>query len=616
MHRCLSLVMIAALASACYTPTSLAAPKSAPRAMDPHSYARPDRVEVTHVDLDLQLDFKRKQISGCARLVVKRHQARAPLVLDTLGLQIAAVTGADRRPRRYTMGDSHPIFGTPLSVVLEYGDSEVLVTYRTSPDAAALQWLDPDQTSSRETQFLYTQGQAILTRSWIPLQDTPGVRVTYEARVSAPDDMTVVMSAAHERGPDGREVFRMRQPIPSYLIALACGALEFVEISPRCGVWAEPALIDIAAHEFEDVDAMLERCEQLFGGYRWQRYDVLVLPPAFPFGGMENPRLTFATPTILAGDKSLVALVAHELAHSWSGNLVTNATWSDFWLNEGFTVYLEQRIMEELYGVARANMEILIGMQGLDEELQTLPPGDQVLHIDLTDRNPDDGMTAVPYDKGAAFLRRLEQLYGRERFDAFLADYFAEHAFQSITTDDFLTYLHAKLLDLDPAPALEIDIEAWVYEPGLPDDAPRPQSAAFTLVDQALASWQGGTPLAELDTEDWITHQWLHFLGELPADLNPAQMAALDQAFGFTQTRNSEILAAWLRQAIRHDYHAADDRLVAFLETVGRRKFLRPLYEELVKTPQDKARAVAIYQVARPRYHAVSRRTIDKIVGV
>jgi aminopeptidase N len=600
------------LAAACQSPASAV---RADVTTDQHSAARPREVAVRHLDLDLDLDFAARTVSGTAVLHLRRSDPNAPLVLDTDGLEIAEVRGGDGTSRAFELAPPGA-FGAALTIALAGNDDTVTVRYRTSPSAAALQWLAPEQTDSERGPFLYTQGQAILTRSWIPLQDTPAVRMTYGARVRAPARTTVVMAArALPREADGAWRFRMEQPIPSYLIALACGTLAFEPLGSRCGVWAEPTVVAKAAAEFADVPEMLRVCESLFGPYRWERFDVLVLPPAFPFGGMENPRLTFATPTILAGDKSLVALIAHELAHSWSGNLVGNATWRDFWLNEGFTVHLEQRIMEALYGRERADMEILLGLQGLEEELAKLPPADQVLHIDLAGRNPDDGMTAVPYDKGAAFLRHLEQHFGRARFDAFLAKWFDAHAFAAVTTADFLRSLDAELLGGSRALREELRIDNWVFGTGLPAETPRPQSTAFAAVERERARWLGGAPASELVTDGWITHQWLHFLAGIPDGVGATRLDDLDRAFWFTRSKNSEILAAWLKLAIRHGHAAAGEPLESFLLRVGRRKFLKPLYEELAKTTQGVLRARTIYAKARPRYHAVAQRTLDAIVG-
>jgi hypothetical protein len=407
----------------------------------------------------------------------------------------------------------------------------------------------------------------------------------------------------------------MPQAIPPYLIALASGVLAFEPISARSGVWAEPSMVKAARDELVDTEAMIQAAEALFGPYRWGRYDLLVLPPSFPFGGMENPRLTFATPTILAGDKSLVSLVAHELAHSWSGNLVTNATWRDFWLNEGFTVYCEQRIMERVFGPARSVLEKDLARRSLEREMAELAPWQQVLHIELGGKHPDDGFSDVPYGKGALFLRRLEGIFGRERFDRFLRGYFEAHAFQSITTGEFVAWLKQELFAVDPAKAAAVDLDLWLEKPGLPPDAPRDPSPGLAEVDQQLARWTAGAAPRALATRGWVTQQWQHFINTLPAEIPPARLAELDQTFGFTASGNSEILCDWLVQAIKRGYHPADARLDDFLMNVGRRKFLKPLYAELAKTPAGMARAREIYARARPRYHAVSKGTIDKILN-
>lgn len=584
--------------------------------MDLHSRSEPNRVRVTHVDLDLTLDFAAQELRGAAELSFDRFDASAPLIVDTQGLAIVDIVGPDGRPRHWRLTEEDPILGAALVVELAADDHQVRIAYHTTPRSGALQWLTREQTADRKQPFLFTQGQSILTRTWIPLQDSPGVRVTYSAAVRAPRELTVVMSAEQfGRGEDGAWRFRMNQAIPPYLIALAAGDLAFAPISERCGVYAEPSVVQGARAELVDTEAMIQAAERLFGPYRWERYDLIILPPSFPFGGMENPRLTFATPTILAGDKSLVALVAHELAHSWSGNLVTNATWRDFWLNEGFTVYCEQRIMEAVFDPARSELEKSLARHELELEMKDLEPWQQVLHIDLAGKNPDDGFSGVPYEKGALFLRRLEQVWGRAEFDRFLKGYFDGHAFQSITTEDFLAWLRARLFASDPAKAKAVDLEAWLEQPSLPADAPRYESRALSDVDRERERWLAGTPAAQLQTAGWVTQQWQHFIHTLPADVSNERLVELDRAFGFTATKNCEILCDWLVVAIRRRYLAADERLSQFLNEVGRRKFLKPLYGELVKTPDGLARARAIYAEARPRYHAVSQGTIDKLLG-
>jgi len=590
---------------------------------DAHSFGNPDEVRVHHVILNLHVDFERKVLHGNATLLIGRGpgvSADVPLVLDSKGLMIEGIS-AGSGPEGvlaevpHEIGKGDPIRGAPISIKLPAEADTVRVRYRTSPGAGALQWLGPARTAGKRLPFLFTQSEPIQARTWLPLQDSPGVRITYEATLHVPEGLIAVMAADPQERRPGLFRFTMERPIPSYLIALAVGDLAFRPLGARTGVWAEPSVVEKAAFEFADTEKMIEATEARFGPYRWGRYDILVLPPSFPFGGMENPKLTFATPTILAGDRSLVALVAHELAHSWSGNLVTNATWRDFWLNEGFTVYLERRIVEAVYGPERAEIEAVLGLQELKDEFTRLPPGDQVLHIDLAGRDPDDGMTQVAYEKGALFLAELERAFGRKRFDAFLRDYFDRHAFQSITTGDFLGDLKARLFPLDAQAAGQIDLLAWVEAPGLAAPYTTPTSGRLDAVDRSVADWTSGKAPASLDTKNWSTQEWLHFLRALPPTIPPDRMAGLDAAFGLTGRGNAEIAAQWLQVAVRNGYRPADARLEEFLTTIGRRKFLMPLYRELIRTPEGKARALAIYTRARPFYHPIAVESVDKLLN-
>ncbi len=583
-------------------------------ARDVHSLADPHAVRVTHASLDLELDFDAREVRGTVELSFERSSSSAPLLLDTQGLTIEAVTDVDGEPRAFALGPEVAHLGRRLTIDLKRDDARVRVRYHTAPSSEAILWLDPEQTAGGKHPFLFTQGQSILTRSWIPLQDSPGVRITYDARIRCPERLTALMSAERlGRDRDGAWRFRLDRPIPAYLIALACGELVFQGISPRCGVWAEPSVIGTAALELEDTERMIVAAEELFGAYRWGRFDVLVLPPSFPYGGMENPTLTFATPTILAGDKSLVSLVAHELAHSWSGNLVTNATWSDFWLNEGFTDYFENRIMEAVYGTERALTERVLAIDALAQEMSELEPFQQILHTPLDGRHPDDGFTSIPYTKGALLLWRLEEVVGRAKWDAFLRGYFDRHAFASITTADFLDDLRRELFDGSREFADRVDLALWTAQPGLPDDAPRPASRSLAIVDEQVAALASGIEPTALDSTGWTTQQWLRFLRALPADVSLESMASLDAAFGFTRSGNSEILCEWLGLAIRRGYSTTDARLEEFLRTVGRGKFLRPLYAALVAV--DPARARRLYAGNRARYHAAVTSGLDELVG-
>jgi len=580
-----------------------------------HSFARPAEARVRHLHLIADVDFEDKVIRATASFAVESAKGAERILFDTKDLTIEQVFLDGVKSKDWWLGEEEPFLGQPLEIAINDTVDTVSIQYVTSPKAAALQWLDPQQTAGKRRPFLFTQSQAILARTWIPCQDSPGIRYTYTAEVRVPGDLMAVMSASNPQSVDSSGVytFRMDQPIPSYLMALAVGDLTFLTVGDKTGVYAEPSVVEAAAYEFEDMQKMLEAAEAIYGKYPWGRYDVLVLPPSFPFGGMENPRLTFATPTILAGDKSLTALVAHELAHSWSGNLVTNRTWDDFWLNEGFTVYFERRIMEAVYGKDYAQMLALLGWQDLQRELEHLKdvPEDTRLKLDLEGRDPDDGMSDIAYEKGYFFLRTMEEAAGRTAFDAFLNEHFADNAFQTITTEEFLGHLKADLLNGDEQRYKELMVDQWVYEPRIPENVVSVKSSLFEQVDAQIEGWLPGGKATEIDTTGWTTHQWLHFLRHMPNSLTVDRMTELDRAFGFTKSGNSEIAAEWFVLALNTDYHAADDAIEEFLIRVGRRKFLVPIYSAMVEQDPTKERAKIIYLKARPNYHSVSVSTLD-----
>ena len=577
---------------------------------DPHSFSRPDEVRVEHIALDLGVDFAKKQLAGTAILRVRNETNASTLVLDTNGLDIKRVTVGES-PVQFKLGAADPIRGSALEIPVDANTKTVTIEYATSPDAGALQWLEPAMTAGKKHPFLLSQSQAILARSWVPCQDTPGVRFTYDATVRVPRTLLAVMSAENPqaRNEEGVYRFSMKNPIPSYLLAIAVGDLEFRPFDTRSGVYAEPEVIERAASEFSDTPKMMKAAEELYGPYRWDRYDILVLPPSFPYGGMENPKLTFLTPTVLAGDKSLVAVIAHELAHSWSGNLVTNATWNDFWLNEGFTTYFEHRITEKLYGREYSEMLWLLGITEVKDELATLPVADQSLAVDFSTRNPDD-VPGIVYEKGALFLRLLEETAGRERWDQFLRAYFDKFAFQPMTNAIFEEHLKAALPDV----VQKVNINEWIHGPGIPANAPKPQSEAFARVEQQAKAFAEGGAVDAIDAEKWSSHEKVHFIQSLPV-LSAERMADLDGRFHFSDSGNSEVLSAWLEKSIDARYKGAYPAIERFLTAQGRRKFLRPLYEKLAKTPEDLAFAKQIYAKARPTYHPVSQATIDEILG-
>ena len=584
---------------------------------DPHSFARPEEASVTNLSLDLIVDFDKKILSGKAILTLKVADDATEIILDTRDLQIEKVM-ADNADAKFQLGDSTPYMGKALKIPVTAKTKTVTVYYSTSPGAASLQWLLPEQTAGKKNPFLFTQSQAILARTWIPLQDSPGIRFTYEAVIHVPSNLMAVMSAENpkEKNTTGIYHFKMPQPVPAYLMALAVGDFVFKSLDNRTGVYAEKVTIDKAANEFADLPKMVDAAEKLYGPYAWGQYDVIVLPPSFPFGGMENPRITFATPTILAGDRSLTSLIAHELAHSWSGNLVTNATWNDFWMNEGFTVYFESRIMEALYGKDFADMQALLGLEDLHETIKELgdSSADTHLKLNLDGRDPDDGMNDVAYEKGRFLLLLIEQTVGREKFDVFLKKYFSDHAFQTITTEEFLKVYYENLIGSDSSLAEKIKIEDWIYKPGLPVNCPKIHSTKFESVKKEVDAWKDGKKASALNTKNYTTNEWLRFLRLLPDQMTNDKMKELDSSFHFSTTGNSEILFAWLEHVIANKYSDSYPALREFLTHVGRRKFVKPLFSKLVKTSDGKNMAIDIYKNSRLNYHSITQQSIDEII--
>ena len=584
-------------------------------AIDSHTLSNYQDVTITNSHLNLKVDFENKILKGFVTHDFIKKTDTNILVLDSKYLEIDSVTDGKGNKLNYELGKFDELLGTAVKIQLLEVSKKVTLFYNTTAKSEALDWLLPNQTAGKAFPFMYTQGQSIFTRSWIPIQDSPGLRITYSAHIQTPENMMAVMSAANpQKIVDLNSYnFEMKQPIPPYLIALAVGNLAFKPVDERTGVYAEPTMIEDCANELVDMGKMVDAAEKLYGNYDWDRYDVIVLPPSFPFGGMENPRLTFATPTIIAGDRSLVALIAHELAHSWSGNLVTNATWNDFWLNEGFTVYFERRIMESLYGRDYSEMLALLGYQDLTEEISNLEPSMQRLKLNMVGLHPDDAMTDIAYEKGYFFLRMLEEKVGREKMDTFLKNYFNDHKFKTIVTKDFETYLNENLLNASNA---TFNIKDWIYESGLPENCPKVISKRFEDAEYLATEFiEKGANSLKLKTVNWSTHEWLHFIKHLPKEVTITQLTDLDRNFNLSNSGNSEILAVWFLQCIKTDYQPAFENLEKFLIKIGRRKFLQPLYTELSKNSDHKLWAKGVYQKARNNYHYVSYNTIDEILN-
>lgn len=593
------------------------------RRHDESSYAESDKVVIKHLALDLKLDFDKKTLAGTATYSLDwKDKDAKQIVLDTRELSIEKIEADDGQGHlnqlKFVLFPADKILGSKLVIETPSQPTQIRVTYRTAPSASGLQWMEPAMTEGKRLPFMFSQSQAIHARSWVPLQDTPGVRFTYNAHIVSRPDVMVLMSADNDPNAvrDGDYRFKMAEPIPSYLLAIAAGDLVFKPISARSGVWAEPVMVDKAAKEFEDTEKMIGAAEMLYGQYRWGRYDMLVLPSSFPFGGMENPRLTFVTPTVIVGDKSLVSLIAHELAHSWSGNLVTNASWKDIWLNEGFTTYVQARITEALYGQTMADMERQVDQMDIFAALKDIPKADQKLVLStLTKRDPDDALSPIAYVKGAWFLQFLEQRVGREVFDPFLRGWFDSHAFQSATSEDFIVYLKQYLLSQDPNAITTEELDSWLNAPGIPAIAQKVRSLSFANVDGARIAWSGSGLLPNRQvTDGWGTQQWVYFLSRMGETLKLEQLKQLDEAYHFTGTPNGEIAMRWYPLAIRSGYTAAWPEAGAFIGRVGRLKLILPIYAELSKTPKGLFFAKQIFAKFKSLYHPITIASVESVL--
>lgn len=586
-----------------------------------HSYSNTNEAHTTHLHLDLDVSFKDKSINGIARHSITNNGADT-IIFDVKNLNIQKVTLGKKEEERdvpFSIGENDDLLGAPLYVIIDKKTESVNIYYNTTDQSDAIDWLPKSLTAGKEYPFMYTQGEALLTRSWIPIQDVPSNRITYSSNVKVPSDLLALMSASNpkEKSKDGNYSFEMKQPIPCYLIALAVGNISYRKLGENCGVYAEPELIEDCAYEFVDLPKMMNAAEKIYGKYQWDIYDLLVLPYSFPFGGMENPRLTFISPTLIAGDRSLVSVIAHELAHSWSGNLVTNATWEDFWLNEGFTVYFENRIMEEIYGKEAADILAYIEFQELENEMKMISEGDfpedTHLKLNLKGRDPDMGMTSIAYVKGAFFLKTLEKHVGRELFDQFIDSYFKKYAFKTITTEIFKEYLEEQLLVPNN---ISFNTDEWLYNGGIPDNCLVLDPPRFKKVKDLANNISSGD--LTLDNsyrlDQFLTQEWLVFIRSLSDTIQVAKLKNIDDVLGLKSCGNSEIMTEWYVLGLKNGYQDIKPDLKNFLLKVGRRKYLEPIYNQLALNKDDLAWAKGVFKEAKNNYHFVSNKTIEEIL--
>jgi leukotriene-A4 hydrolase len=573
---------------------------------DPHSYADDTQVETASFHLIAKVDFTDRTIAGDVTLTFRAPGA-GHLDLDTRDLAIESVEDAAGRALAWTLHAPEPHLGARLAIELAATTPSVRIRYRTSPEASALQWLAPAQTRGGVHPYLFSQCQAIHARSIIPLQDTPRLRVRYTAELTVPPELVVVMAAADRGRTGATHRFEMPQPIPPYLFAFAVGDLASRDLSPRSRVWAEPAVVDAAAYEFAGVEAMIVAAEALFGPYDWERFDILTMPPSFPYGGMENPRLTFLTPTLLAGDRSLVSVVAHELAHSWTGNLVTNANAEHFWLNEGFTMYAERRIVEALDGPDMASLHAALGRRELDESIARFAaqPAMTKLRTHLDGIDPDECYSLIPYEKGYFVLCAIEAAVGRDAFVGWLRSYLDAFRFGAITTEDFEAHLEAAL----PGALARAHANEWLHGEGVPAGALPPRSARLDAIE-ALA----GTPPSRAVAAAWTATEWSLFLESVPRPAPEATCRTLADEHQLTTSTNYDVVVAWLTLALQSGYLAVLPRVEQVLADVGRMKYLRPLYTALAADPRTRDLATATFARHRNAYHPVARQMVETVL--
>jgi leukotriene-A4 hydrolase len=592
-------------------------------AHDYFSFANSDQFVTSHIALDLTVDFALKELRGSAVLNMRRLDPTATaIILDTRDLHIDGVlVSGTEATFEYSQLD--PVLGQALKITLPEGleqqqDLEVKIHYKTDPGASALQWLPPELTAGGQHPFMFSQSQSIHARSWVPLQDTPSVRITYEANIHTPDNLLAVMSADNDplTPRSGEYHFNMPQPIPSYLLAIAVGNIYFAPIGEDTGVYTEPEMLDASTFEFSSTQQMLETASEIYGPYQWGRYDLLILPPSFPFGGMENPRLSFITPSVLAGDQSLVSLIAHELAHSWSGNMVSNDTWRDIWLNEGITSYLDSRLMEVLFGEDRANEERVISYRDLLQGLTEISPPFQALAPTERLGDPDESQGSLHYKKGQLFLETMEDIYSREVFDPFLTSYFNHFAFQSISSEQFLDYLDENLLSKYPGKFSREQAEEWLYQPGVPEIAKIPHSETLDQAENLAGSWATGEVAATaIPMSEWSPHAAVHFINNLPLELSEEQLNELDDSFGFSNTRNAEISRAWFIQVANRRHLPAYKAMEAHLNHYGRTRLIKPVYVALAKNGEDTELAHQLFEDAKSSYHPLTISSIETGFG-
>lgn len=578
---------------------------------DIFSAAETAAVRVRHLELDLEVDFAARRIRGTATHTIENLAATDRFIVDTRDLEILGAT-IDGSATTWSLGEPTAA-GRALSIGITPSTRSVRIEYETTRTSGGLYWLMPLQTFGDEAPFLFTLGQPDRTRDWIPIQDTPGVRMSYGATIRVPPGLLALMSARNPTAtsPDGTYRIEMPYPIPPYLIALAVGRLEFRSLDGRSGIYAEPVVLDDAMHDLSYVPEMMGATEEFLGAYPFERYDLVLLPPSFPAGGMENPMLNFINvASVVSGNRESPplphGLIAHELAHSWAGDLVTCGTWSDTWLNEGFATYYASRIMEAMRGFEIGEIGHWFDRSGFESYVQqTADSRREVLHIDFRPGDPLSIFSPTSYNKGSLFLKMLEDRMGRETFDRFARSYFARYANGWVDDRAFLDHLARYVPDGDA-----LLLEAWIYEPGLPSNVTAPaRSTLWDRIAVEAGRFRSGAAASSLDTNGWTSYEHGLFLWQI-TDLVGGRIAELDAEFGYSTMATPSI----------HWFLAVASRLYApgipMLESYLRRATWNalPIFERLSQTAGGRAWAIALYESVRPHYVEGMQSYIDAIL--
>jgi leukotriene-A4 hydrolase len=578
---------------------------------DPTSYTDLSQGRIRHIDFHIQADFVTNTLAVKAVYHLDTPR-RGPLFLDTYKIDLQKADTSDR-PLTWEFDTHNKELGSRLHLKGLDGQADFTLEFRTSPEASALQWLTVAQTLGGKHPFLYSQCQSIHARSVFPCQDTPSVRFTYSAEVDVPQGLTAVMGAEHVKGgkDGGHFKFRMPQPIPSYLFAIAAGNLEFREFSPRTGIYAEPQIIEAAAWEFAENETKIVEAEKLLGPYLWGRFDLLVLPPSFPFGGMENPRLTFLTPTSILGTRGQTYLITHELAHAWTGNLVTNATWQDFWLNEGWTTYAETRITELLEGVEFNNLNAVFHEREMMQAMQAVGMDSPLTCLKRSDNGDEEGPSSIPYYKGCFFLQECERAVGRPRFDRFIKSYMKRFQFQSITTETFLDFMKVEL----PEVFARVEVNKWIHEPGMPAGWHGPQSSLYDEVQAALNAYQKGTLPTREQVENWHSDQVKSFLQGLPSKISPEDCPKLEEILELKKRNDAAHYSFYYAICIASGCESILPRVEAYAEKIGRMLYILPIFRALTQTDWSHLHARPLFERVKSHHHQITAGGIERLLS-